>query len=154
MHPERERFEAAIQADRYDQVTRLVFADWLEEHDDPEAADEQRRWTPEWQRSDDWIDEFCDRVDLNRDYFLKEAARCLDRDDDAGDETGVIECHINTSNATTDENMAEMWKQVAIYLRRSPVDGKTNDPFTCGGNCFPAGVTRDGKCGLEDDDDF
>lgn len=130
---EREAFEAAIRDDPYDGVTRKVFADWLDEHDEPEAADWQRSWTPEWQRASDWVGDFCRRVGLNRRYFMAEAARHLDDGDD-------IEVTLNTSNATMDEDMAEVWRNVGVVLRREVDAGKGDGPFTCGSDCFPDGL--------------
>lgn len=52
---ERKAFEDAIFADRYDQITRRVFSDWLDENDYPEEANKQRKWTPEKQKAEDWL---------------------------------------------------------------------------------------------------
>ena len=38
MHPDEVAFQAALDADPADQVTRLAFADWLQDRDDPRAA--------------------------------------------------------------------------------------------------------------------
>jgi uncharacterized protein (TIGR02996 family) len=37
MHPEEAAFQAALDANPDDHVTRIVFADWLQDHDDPRA---------------------------------------------------------------------------------------------------------------------
>ncbi len=55
MDEERQAFLDAIAADRYDQTTRLVFADWLNEHGLDDEAEVQRQWTPEKQRAEDWL---------------------------------------------------------------------------------------------------
>ncbi len=47
---QRQAFEEKIVTDRCDSTTRLVYADWLDEHDLPEAAYEQRRCA-----SDRWV---------------------------------------------------------------------------------------------------
>lgn len=44
MSTERQAFLAALAADEDDTTTRLVFADWLDEHDEPEEADRMRKW--------------------------------------------------------------------------------------------------------------
>src|SRR5262245_33639443 len=44
-HPERQAFEDAINADPLDMTTRKVFADWLDDHDEPELADYHRTLT-------------------------------------------------------------------------------------------------------------
>jgi uncharacterized protein (TIGR02996 family) len=38
MHPDAAAFERAILADPSDRTTQLVYADWLDDHDDPEFA--------------------------------------------------------------------------------------------------------------------
>ena len=52
-------FIQALDTNRYDQTTRLVFADWLEEmgHDD-EALEQRRRATDRWVASDKWLREY------------------------------------------------------------------------------------------------
>jgi hypothetical protein len=59
---ERDTFEAAIKADRYSQALHFAFADYLEEHGLDDEAAEQRRWTPEWQESVDWLHDFVQRT--------------------------------------------------------------------------------------------
>jgi uncharacterized protein (TIGR02996 family) len=55
---ERKAFEDAIRADPYDRMTRLVFADWLDENDCPEEADWQRSWTLRRQEAEEWLANF------------------------------------------------------------------------------------------------
>ncbi len=40
----KEAFETVLQKDEDDTTTRMVYADWLDEHDQPEEADRQRKW--------------------------------------------------------------------------------------------------------------
>lgn len=47
---ERDAFEKAIREGPWDEATRRVFADWLEEHGFDEEAAVQRKWTPERMR--------------------------------------------------------------------------------------------------------
>ncbi len=55
---DRAAFEARIAADRYDIVTRLVYADWLEENGHDDEAVEQRRCTsPAWQEAARWMED-------------------------------------------------------------------------------------------------
>ncbi len=61
---ERQAFLDAITADRYDHATRLVFADFLNENGYDAEAEEQRRWTPEWQRAWDWFEKLAAAVSL------------------------------------------------------------------------------------------
>lgn len=56
---ERAAFLAAIKHDRYDTLTRLAYADWLEERgEDDEAAEQRRQATPVWQEADRWLHDF------------------------------------------------------------------------------------------------
>jgi uncharacterized protein (TIGR02996 family) len=41
---DREAFLAALAANEDDVTTRMVYADWLDEHDEPEEADRMRKW--------------------------------------------------------------------------------------------------------------
>ena len=45
--PEERAFLEALEDNVYDEATRKVYADWLDEHDRPEEADFQRRWSAE-----------------------------------------------------------------------------------------------------------
>ncbi len=51
----RAAFLEAISQDRYDREVRLVYADLLNENGLDAEAEEQRRWTPEWQKAWDWF---------------------------------------------------------------------------------------------------
>lgn len=53
----REAFEAHLKDNPTDWTTRLVYADWLEDNDEPEKADRQRRWKEAWT----WLTEFGER---------------------------------------------------------------------------------------------
>lgn len=56
---EKVAFLAALAADRYDQTTRLVFADWLDENGlDDEAMEQRRCATPEWEKAARWLESF------------------------------------------------------------------------------------------------
>jgi uncharacterized protein (TIGR02996 family) len=55
---EKAAFEKAIAADRYDQATRRVLADWLEEHGLDDEAAVQRAWTPRKQQAEDYLRDF------------------------------------------------------------------------------------------------
>ncbi len=58
----KQAFLEALEKDRYDITTRLVFADYLDEHDEPEEATEQRRLaTPQWCEADRWLREYAAR---------------------------------------------------------------------------------------------
>ncbi len=58
---EREAFLQAIIDDPRDLVTRRAFADWLDEHDEPEFADFHRKWTVEkYDEAWKWLQEFAE----------------------------------------------------------------------------------------------
>ncbi len=71
MDTEKEAFLTAIAKDRYDQTTRLVFANWLEENGLDDEALIQRSWTREKQESEDWL----------RDYAAKCGETCTNYSD-------------------------------------------------------------------------
>ncbi len=54
MTAERNAFETAIRQDPWDTVTRLIYSDWLDDHDCPEEAESQRKWVT----SHLWMREF------------------------------------------------------------------------------------------------
>ncbi len=56
---EQEAFEQAIREDPIDAVSRYSYADWLDEHDQPEKADFYRSWTmAKHLESESWLMEF------------------------------------------------------------------------------------------------
>lgn len=54
MQTERDAFLAALAENPDDNATRLIFADWLDDHDQPEEADRMQRW----KASKEWLTEF------------------------------------------------------------------------------------------------
>jgi uncharacterized protein (TIGR02996 family) len=52
---EHDAFLTALAEDEDDTTTRLVYADWLDDHGAHEEADRQRRWTP----AKAWLVRFC-----------------------------------------------------------------------------------------------
>lgn len=72
-HPlsERDNFLQIIKDNPYDTVVRKVYADWLEEHDEPEEADFFRSWTLESRlASEKWLENFV--ADINEDAYSEE----------------------------------------------------------------------------------
>jgi uncharacterized protein (TIGR02996 family) len=58
---EREAFLQGITDDPRDLTTRRAFADWLDEHDEPELADFHRQWTVEkYDEAWKWLQEFAE----------------------------------------------------------------------------------------------
>jgi len=56
MESERIAFEKILENNRYDSVTRKVFADWLEERGyDDLAFEERRKATEKWVEADQWM---------------------------------------------------------------------------------------------------
>lgn len=130
---ELQAFLDALKEDPYDAATHKVFADWLDENDSPERADQERTWTPEWQQAYDRVDDFCRRVNLNREYLLDRAGRFL-RGEDV-----TIDVSMDTSNEMADEEEANihvrdrLWDDLATVLRMNVRPTEVNDPFNC--NC-------------------
>ena len=58
----RQAFEEAIAQDRYDLGLRKVFADWLDDHGDPEEAAIQRAWTKDKQDSICWLEDLAQHM--------------------------------------------------------------------------------------------
>ena len=58
MHPEQMAFEAAIRKNWDDDELRLVFSDWLVDHDQPEEAERMRRWPEVREQSKKWLEDF------------------------------------------------------------------------------------------------
>ena len=74
---EREAFLQAIADDPRDLATRRAFADWLDEHDEPELADFHRKWTvKKYDEAWKWLREFAD--------FLNREGATAYEDDDPG----------------------------------------------------------------------
>lgn len=67
---EKAAFLAAIKENPRDLVTRKVFADWLDEHDEPEEADLQRRWTLEKQDGIEYLTAFAKEQRVSYDALL------------------------------------------------------------------------------------
>jgi uncharacterized protein (TIGR02996 family) len=72
---EREAFLQGITDDPRDLATRRAFADWLDEHDEPELADFHRKWTVEkYDEARKWLQEFAD-------FLNQEGATVYEGDD-------------------------------------------------------------------------
>ncbi len=57
----REVFEQALMENVYDEPTHRAFADWLYEHGFDEEAEFHSKWTPRWQKAEDWMREVASR---------------------------------------------------------------------------------------------
>lgn len=75
---EKAAFEEAIAENPYDETTRKVFADWLEEHGDDDEAILQREWTAEKHAAAEaFLDDYASQCDLSRDELLEIAQTYL-----------------------------------------------------------------------------
>ena len=127
MNPERQAFLKAIEENPYDFTTRLIFADWLEEFGEDKDYEEavwQREWTPEWQRSKEWLENYADelsRRDTPGEYdfsitleeLIETATNHLN--DFVG---GTIYLPYDTPDMVY-ENHDEFWKQYAVYTKKN-----------------------------------
>lgn len=136
---EREAFERAIAADRYDQDTRRVFADWLDENGFDDEAAFQREWTPRWQEAEDWLKGFAERIagyDWRDDgmtlhaptleQVVEAGRKCLDDNESSllgGDGFGATNIW--------DEVREEYWSHWKAYTRRAEVVTPNGDVFRC-----------------------
>lgn len=57
MKSQREVFIQMIKDNPRDFTTRKVYADWLDENDEPEEADKQRNWNDEKQDAWEWLEQ-------------------------------------------------------------------------------------------------
>lgn len=71
MVDEERAFLAAIKSDPRDLVTRKVYSDWLDEHDRPEEADIQRKWTLEKQDGIEHLTAFAEEHGVEYDKLLR-----------------------------------------------------------------------------------
>ena len=63
-------FQKAIAENPYDRKTRLVFADWLEEHGLDDEAHEQRSWSKTKQEAEDWLRNFAPEINMTYQELL------------------------------------------------------------------------------------
>jgi uncharacterized protein (TIGR02996 family) len=142
---EKAAFEAAIKADRYDQATRRVFADWLEEHGLDDEAAVQRSWTPRKQQAEDYLRDFAAELSLDPhgdeddeeervtydevtyEELLRVAHAFLDGDPNA---------HISLGFDTPDrvwEEAEKFWEEFEIATGRKVDDGHRGQelPVSC-----------------------
>lgn len=61
MNAERQAFLAALAANEDDTATRLVYADWLDEHDEPEEADRMRAWPA----AKEWVSNYAGEIGIS-----------------------------------------------------------------------------------------
>jgi uncharacterized protein (TIGR02996 family) len=133
---ERTAFLRALAANEDDTTTRLVYADWLEEHSEYEEADRQRKWpaAKAWlvrfcqdnnpdpdEDPDEWIISYEDLINLGREAI------------EETDEEVALSCGNNMSmcNALR-SNSREFWKNWSIVTGIAlPPDFDETGHFSC-----------------------
>jgi len=122
----RAAFLAAIEKDRYNATIRLIFADWLDEHDEIEAAAEQRRMAgPEWIEADKWLRAYAARVN-----HYDSSDQAFDRlmEDIRG---GTITYHGTDMHGLQDLEDADELREKASLWLQTEIDWSTFEYFSC-----------------------
>lgn len=125
MDHEREAFERAISDNKYDEVARRIFADWLSEHGFDDEADLQYSWTPEKQRSEDFITAFAKDCDFTYEEMMAAINKYLDTGHQLGLPMNIPE---------QDPNLDELWKHVEV-LTGKKIGGRQKGFYFC--DCGP-----------------
>jgi uncharacterized protein (TIGR02996 family) len=127
MTTDEQSFLDAIAARPDDEAVHGAFADWLDENDRPEEAAFQRRWTPEVQKSEDWL-----RAKAAEYHLFSAFPECIRE---------VIEegyCHGSGGEEMRDDlrddnfraDLFEHWQ--TFSGKRVRLRDVINDSFTCG----------------------
>lgn len=127
---EREGFEAAIRDNPTDYNLRLVFADWLDQHDEPEEADRQRKY----RAAKEWVRDFADKIDQGYSFLLRCAREWLEYRRDDGDNWDNY-VHMGTNEGykdATDEDWAKFWVNYEIVTgEKVPMEKRDGPTFSC-----------------------
>ena len=79
MPSERDAFLAALRENWNDETTHKIFADWLDENDEPELADLHRGWTlAKQEEAERFLAGFADDCETNVEIVLEAAGEHLD----------------------------------------------------------------------------
>lgn len=137
---EKQAFLSAIANDRYDEVTRKVYADWLSENGFDEEAMEQYTWTREKQQAIDWLTELASEAATNYHYLVKCAKKFIDTSEKTNDS--------DLANYFQGEDMVKFWECISLVLGKKVLI-QLND------SCFYAEFDEDDRynCGCGDYDD-
>lgn len=125
---ERDAFLAKIADNPLDLTSRKVFADWLDEHDEPEAADLQRSMTVEdYESARGLIESMAGGAEMDADELIEVAAAFLRGDDPREYCTGEYQY-----GGLIEEQTEEFWRAFAI-VTGTPVRPDTDSPvwFSC-----------------------
>jgi uncharacterized protein (TIGR02996 family) len=141
-----EAFLKALADNEDDLTTRLVYADWLDEHGEHEEADRQRKWPA----AKEWLVRFCQRNnppdDLDPDERFIPYAELIELTSEAVVQWQAIQpddrspndrlrFHCGNNAKMCDAllaNREEFWKNWCIVTGlRLPPDAQENSSFSC-----------------------
>jgi uncharacterized protein (TIGR02996 family) len=135
----RDAFLNALAHNEDDTATRLVFADWLEEHGEHEEADRQRKWPA----AKEWLARFCrdhnpppDHSDpieqvISYEELIETGRATIEEADEWGSH---FFCFTNlTMCSALRDNSREFWKNWSVVTGIPvPQDVQDKCDFTCG----------------------
>lgn len=124
-----QNFLAALARDDMDELTRNVYADWLDEHDRPEEANRQRKWC----ESRRWIESFAERFGNDYDDGRRLVTpMTYDRLMQAATDYAESGDYTTQHGATDwqDIDMSEFWSHYEVVTGKK-VSVTFDNPFTC-----------------------
>ena len=129
--PEKIAFLKALKENKYDKTTRLVFADWLEDHGYDDEATLQREWTEKYQKAEDWLVNISTSVEIPYEDIIQAGFAYRD-----SRESFTIEGSDEITTFMYSGNNIELyWKNWEIVTGEIPVGEehsyKTESPFRC-----------------------
>ena len=135
----RDAFLRALAENEDDTVTRLVYADWLDEQGEPEEADRQRRWPA----SKEWLVRFCqehnrapnltDEWVITYEILVEIAWEGIARAEEDGDEVWVHCMNNLTMCSALHQHRREFWKHWSIVTGIAVPSGvEEKGEFSCG----------------------
>lgn len=134
---EGKEFLEAIAARPDDQTLRSIYADWLDEHDMPEEATRQRRYT----EANLWMDKFCEdrwtgndegyygsRRQLTREELMQAAHDAIE-----GDEYAITQQGREDLRSDFYEQQDTFWEMFYILTGKRAVKGEYGmpTPYSC-----------------------
>jgi uncharacterized protein (TIGR02996 family) len=131
---ERNAFLNALTDNEDDTSTRLVYADWLDEHGEHEEADRQRQWPA----AKEWLVRFC--RDHNHQYSFEQVISCEELIElgrqavGEATESGLgFDCGTNeTMRDALYANCREFWKNWSVVTGIPvPLDVEVKSRFGC-----------------------
>lgn len=128
MPPEEEKqaFLEAIEMDRYDEITRRVFADWLTENGFDDEAQYQREWTPRLQQAIDFIVKVAQDCEMSYEEFTGRIDKYL--------ETGHL-LGLPMNIPEEDPSWEKFWEEYHIVTKKDVTLVRDKKPYFC--NCGP-----------------